>query len=109
MAKYRIRVEALDPAEELRAEYRMGIECDGFTVLTHEDLDENGVNTTVSIHHMSNYDIAEAMCHDVNTITAAFMAKAQIDADYFRQKYTMRKLMKKLNGIRDDENHGDDE
>ena len=34
MARYRIMVEALAPAEELRAESRMGFECDGFCCIT---------------------------------------------------------------------------
>lgn len=35
MAKYRIKIEALDPEEELRAEYRIGIECEGFTIIAN--------------------------------------------------------------------------
>jgi len=76
MAKYRIRIEALDPAEELRAEYRMGIECDGFTIIGDQ---EDGAN--YSIHKMSTVDIAEAMVNSEDLLSAAIIAKAMAEAN----------------------------
>lgn len=105
MAKYRIKIEALDPAEELRAEYRMGIECDGFTILTVEDQDD-GMDTTVSIHEMSSYDVATALCCNPNTVSAAFLAKAKIEADNYRRDHAARRLMERLTG--NIERDGDD-
>jgi hypothetical protein len=105
MAKYRIRIEALDPAEELRAEYRMGIECDGFTILTMEDQDDRkGIK--VSIHKMSNYDVATALCRCPATASAVFLAKAEIEADNYRLDHAARRLMERLTG--NIERDGDD-
>ena len=76
MAKYRIRIEALDPAEELRAEYRMGIECDGFTIII-----DSGDQTGSAIHEMSREDIATAIAHDEDLLSAAIVAKAMAEAN----------------------------
>ena len=81
MAKYRIRIEALDPSEELRAEYRIGIECDGFTIIGDR---EDGTNT--SIHQMSTVDIAEAIANSEDLISAAIMAKAMAEAKRIRRE-----------------------
>lgn len=105
MAKYRIKIEALDPAEELRAEYRMGIECDGFTILTVEGQDDR-MDTTVSIHEMSNYDVATALYRCSATVSAVFLAKAKIEADNYRRDHAARRLMERLTG--NIERDGDD-
>lgn len=76
MAKYRIRIEALDPAEELRAEYRMGIECDGFTIIT-----DNGDRTGITIHEMSRDAIATTIAQDEDLLSAAIVAKAMAEAN----------------------------
>ena len=76
MSKYRIRIEALDPSEELRAEYRMGIECDGFTILI-----DDGDQTGSAIHQMSREDIATAIADDEDLLSAAIVAKAMAEAN----------------------------
>lgn len=105
MAKYRIRIEALDPAEELRAEYRMGIECDGFTILAMEDQDDRK-GIAVSIHNMSNYDVATALCRAPAIVSAVFLTKAKIEADNYRRDHAARRLMERLTG--NIERDGDD-
>lgn len=75
----------------------MGIECDGFTILTVEDKDD-GMDITVSIHEMSNHDVATALCRDPNTVSAAFLAKAKIEADNYRRDHAARRLMERLTG-----------
>ena len=91
MAKYRIKVEALDPAEELRAEYLMGIECDGFCIIGDcEDGHDTG------IHEMSTVDLAECFSHDENLIAAACIAKGMAEARQFGENIKRRDAMSKL-------------
>ena len=79
MSKYKIRVEALDLAEELQAEYRMGIECDGFVIIA----DKGNVIGT-SVHNMSMFDIATAMRQETDMLlSAAFVARAMAEADEY--------------------------
>ena len=66
MAKYRIRIEALDPETDLNEVYRIGIECDGFCILT-----DNGDQSSVSIQEMSITDIADCIMGDAE-LRAAF-------------------------------------
>lgn len=95
MAKYRIRIEALDPAEELRAEYRMGIECDRFCVIA--DL-EDGSET--AINEMSLARLAGIMADDDDLLAAACAAKGMAEgrrlADDTRRRATMRRIAKKM-------------
>ena len=88
MAKYRIRIEALDPAEELRAEYRMGIECDGFTIIT-----DNGDKTGLTIHEMSRDDIATTIAHDEDLLYAAIVAKAIAEAKRMEREMKAGKVL----------------
>lgn len=77
MAKYIIWVEAADPAmEELCAEYRMGIECEGFALLC-----DKGDDASVSIQNMSTVEIAEIMAREPEMLKAAIIAKAFDEAD----------------------------
>lgn len=89
MAKYRIRVEALDPAEELRAEYRMGIECEGFCIIGDV---ETGVKT--AMHEMSVADLAECLASDADLFTAACMARGMVEGESYRQAKAHEKALK---------------
>lgn len=91
MAKYRIRIEALDPSEELRAEYRIGIECDGFTIIG--DLEDG---SDYSIHMMSTVDIAEALANDEELLSAAIIAKAMADAKRMAREMKSEKALEAL-------------
>ena len=75
--KYRIKVEPIDEtAEELRAEYRMGIECMGFAIIA--DKGEEG--TSISVHQMSDIDIAFGLNDDM-MLKAAYIAVAMAEGD----------------------------
>ena len=91
MAKYRIKIEALDPAEELRAEYRIGIECEGFCIIADE---EDGHDT--SIHHMSTVDIAACMARDKNLMESACIAQGMFEARNVARKFDEEKVMSRI-------------
>lgn len=91
MAKYRIKIEALDPAEELRAEYRMGIECEGFCIIADQ---EDGHDT--SIHHMSTGDIAACMANDENLMEAACIARGMFEAKNVSRRFSETRVMSNL-------------
>lgn len=91
MAKYRIKVEALDPAEELRAEYRMGIECNAFCIIG----DCDGGHDT-SIHQMSVVQIAGIMSVDENLIAAACIAKGMAEGRQYEERIRKIEAMKGL-------------
>ena len=88
MAKYKIKIEALDPAEELRAEYRIGIECDGFCIIADQ---EDGHDT--SIHHMSTVDIAVCMANEQTLMEAACIARGMFEARTVARKFDEEKVM----------------
>ena len=73
MAKYRIKVEALDPAEELRAEYRVGIECDKFYIaaISGEGREE-GVE--LALMDVNKLDIAKSIFESDILMEAAIIA-----------------------------------
>ena len=91
MAKYRIKIEALDPAEELRTEYRIGIECDGFCIIA-----DQGRTQDTSIHQMSTVDIAECMVNDENLMTAACIARGMFEARTVARKFDEEKVMQRI-------------
>lgn len=72
MAKYRIRVECLDGSEELDEEYRAGIECEGFTLITRMP-DATGI----AIEHMSVDGISDALRKQDQLMAAAILADAK--------------------------------
>ena len=91
MAKYRIKIEALDPTEELRAEYRIGIECDGFCIIADQ---EDGHDT--SIHHMSTVNIARCMANDESMMEAACIARGMFEARTVARKFDEEKVMARI-------------
>lgn len=102
MAKYRIRVESLDPAaEELRAEYRMGIDCDRFCILA-----DTGEKILCCMHDVSKVDLAAMIAGCSEATEAAIMAKAMYEArEYARRTRSDRlaaALMGKLSGEGDE-------
>ena len=79
MAKYRIRVECLDGSNELDAEYRAGIECEGFTLIEkHKD------GFGVGIEDMSRDSISDAIAQNDTLAQSAILAEAK------RRVYEMR-------------------
>ena len=91
MGKYRIRIEALDPAEELRAEYRMGIECEGFCIIAKH---EKGHHT--AIHDLDTVDIANCMANDENLMEAACIAKGMFEAKEAARRFSETRIMSNL-------------
>ena len=91
MAKYRIKIEALDPAEELRAEYRMGIECNAFCIIG-----DCGDGHDTSIHQMSVVQIAHIMSADENLIAAACIARGMAEGRQYEENIKRRDAMAKL-------------
>ncbi len=94
MAKYRIKVEALDPSEELRAEYRMGMECDGFCIL--EKKNENDACTAV--HDVGLIDIARMMADSEEMLMAAVVAKAMAEGKHLARDLKARSLAEMIMG-----------
>lgn len=85
MAKYLIKVEALD-GSELDKRYTEGIECDGFAVLG--DSKESGV---AAIHNLSNFDLAGLITNCDHLMIAAELAT------------TMRKIKSSLKKVSEDD------
>lgn len=83
--KYRIKIETINGNdEELRAEYRMGLDCEGFTIIGDY---EDGVGT--SIHEMSTMDIARAIATSDELMQAAYIA---IGLDNAKQSHDRRHM-----------------
>lgn len=91
MAKYRIRVEALDPAEELGAEYRMGIECEGFLIVADK---EDSHDT--AIHDMGTADIADCIANDADLMEAACIARGMFEAKNVARRFNETRVMSSL-------------
>lgn len=88
MAKYRIRVEALDPAEELRAEYRIGWECDRFVILSGI---EGGDSVNQALHNVNQLKIAEMIGASSEMMAAAMIARAMHEASEYLRKNELAK------------------
>lgn len=68
--KYRIKVEPINGNdEELDAEYRLGIDCQGFTIIA-----DQGESNNVGIYKMSLADIACSIRVDDTLLEAAYIA-----------------------------------
>ncbi len=88
MAKYRIKVEALDPAEELRAEYRVGVECDKFYFAAISDEDEDK-GQRVALESVDKLDIAESIFENDILMESAIIADGLRRAREYRQGQRM--------------------
>lgn len=83
--KYRIKIETINGNdEELRAEFRMGLDCEGFAIIG----DREG-RTDVSLHKMSTMDIAEAILASDELMQAAYIA---IGLDNAKQSHDRRRM-----------------
>lgn len=96
MPKYRIKIEAVHPEEmELSASYRVGIECDGFTIIR-----ECGDETGTTIENLSIYDIAECIATSPKLLQAAIIARALDEgrerADRLRREETMARIVNRF-------------
>lgn len=99
MARYRIKVEALDPsAEELRAELRMGIECEGFVVMA-----DQGDGGCTSIEHMNIAKAAELMSGNAEMIKTACLARAIAEGRTYARELSVKSLLHGILGGHDDD------
>lgn len=90
--KYRIKIETINGNnEELRAEYRMGIECEGFTIIG-----DNEEVTDVWIHKTSVMDIAEAILNSDELMQAAYIAIGLDNAKQSRDRRRMKSAALKI-------------
>lgn len=96
MAKYRIKVEALDPAEELRAEYRMGVECDRFYfVAITDDGEDNAQGQQIGLENVNKLDIAESIFENDVLMEAAIIADGlRRGRDYFASQRQIQHAVK---------------
>jgi len=95
MAKYRIKVEALDPAEELRAEYRIGIECDRFVILSEV---EGRGSVEQALHNVNRIKIAEMIVSCNEMMSAAMIARGMLEADEYQDKMEKEQSLDNLIG-----------
>ena len=92
MARYRIRIECLDGSEELDEEYRAGIECEGFVMISRQ---EDGFD--VGVEHMSIDNISDAMRKSNVLLQSAILADAKARIHEIEQKgNALKALFKKL-------------
>ena len=79
MAKYKIRVEVLDPKEKVSEEWLNGWECDGFFMCASE---ENGdtIENTVVIHDTNTSNMARAIFKSTDLMEAAMIAHGMEEA-----------------------------
>jgi len=88
MAKYRIKIEALDPAEELRAEYRIGWECDKFVILS--ETEGKGI-VEQALHDVDQLKIAEMIKASPEMMASAMIARAMHEASEYMRKNELAK------------------
>ena len=92
MARYRIRIECLDGSEELYEEYRAGIECEGFALISRQ---KDGFN--VGLDYMSIDNISDAMRKSDKLLQSAILADAKARIHEIEHKgNALKALFKKL-------------
>lgn len=89
MAKYRIKVEALDANEKLDEQQNNGIECNGYFMVAAQD-DGN----TVNIQNLSEIDMAIAIARDTDLLSAAIIAKAMEEGRRMKREREKPKELK---------------
>ena len=80
MAKYRIKVEVLDPNETIKDDLQAGVECDGFFL----GMDTGDDNRSI-ISNLSIVDIAGIIAPDTKMLEAAIIARAIDEARLTRE------------------------
>lgn len=99
MAKYRIKIEPIDPAiEELTADERLGIECEGFVLIT-----DHGDKAGEVVHNMSILDIAGSMAGDSALLHAACIARGMAEGEQFTGKLKAQGMLSRIFGANKEE------
>ena len=89
MAKYRIKVELLDPKEKVSEELQAGVECDGFFL----GLDFGNDKSRSVIGNLSIIDIAGIIAPDTKLLEAAIIARAIDEARLTRENRERRDML----------------
>lgn len=80
MAKYKIKVEVLDPKEKVSEEMLAGFECDGFFMCASLKEDDDTINNTVAIHDTDAIDMARGIFRSTELMEAAMIAHGMEEA-----------------------------
>ena len=96
MAKYRIKVEAVDCNEKLDQEYIEGINADRFVIMT--DTEEK---RQVALHNINIDTLANIMMGDTEILSAGVLAKARKDILDISMKAKKEKVFSELIGLVD--------
>ena len=91
MSRYIIRIESTDPSEELRAEYRIGMPCEGFAILS-----DAGDSVACSIENMSRLDMAQAIFADTDMLAASIIAHGLYESSEFARRDKMVGAMQRV-------------
>lgn len=95
MAKYRIKVDALDPKEKVSEELLNGWECNGFFMGMMDDKeDDNTFNTTIAIHDTNTLDMAKAIYKSTELMEAALIAQGLEQARLLKKSRNEPKVQK---------------
>ena len=95
MAKYRIKVEVLDPKEKVSEELLNGLECNGFFMGMMDDKeDDNTLNTTIAIHDTNTLDMAKAIYKSTGLMEAALIAQGLEQARLLKKSRNEPKVQK---------------
>lgn len=93
MAKYRIRVEALETGVEFGKDLQQVMECDGFCMIL-----DKGEGTEEVIHDMDMIQLAENIAECGNVLPAAGIAKAMREAEASLRKYKVSNVLDHIFG-----------
>jgi hypothetical protein len=97
MAKYRIRVEVLDPKEKVSEEMLAGWECDGFFMCASLKDDDDTIDNTVAIHDTNAIDMAKAIFNSTELMGAAMIAHGMEEARLMKRNRKELKVSKAFN------------
>lgn len=88
MAKYRIKIEALDPNETIKEDLQAGVECNGFFLGMNTGDDNRSI-----INNLSIVDIAGVIAPDTKLLEAAIIARAMDEARLTREGWERRNIL----------------
>ena len=97
MAKYRIRVEVLDPKEKVNEELLAGLACDGFFMCASLKEDDDTIDNTVAIHDTNAIDMAKAIFNSTQLMESAMIAHGMEEARLMKRARRELKVPKAFN------------
>lgn len=93
MAKYRIRVEALEDGCQFDEDFQTVMECEGFCMIL-----DKGDNAAEVIHGMTFMQLAENIAVCDNVLPAAGIARAIVEAKASLRKYKVSNVLDHIFG-----------